>query len=126
EAVANENEPGKRDQRHQPLIGPLAETLDHRGTRSTQRDEDMRPEEDDKSEHENRQPHGPSLARNPCRRLRGCPAGAVEAMARREARSSASRLRLHRPRRWGPVNSALAMTAAQVIAPLQRETGCGQ
>src|ERR1700730_4303383 len=115
EAVANENEPGKRDQRHQPLIGPLAEALDHGGTRSTQRDEDMRPEEDDKSEHENRQPHGPSLARNPCRRLRGCPAGAVEAMAGREARSSASRRTLTPPRRWAPLNSALAMSAAQVI-----------
>src|SRR5260221_4145806 len=118
EAVPSQNERGKRDYLSQPLIGPLAEAPDHRGTRSTQRDEDMRPEEDDKSEHENRQPHGPSLARNPCRRLRGCPAGAVEAMARREARSSASRLRLHRPRRWAPVNSALAMTAAQVITPL--------
>src|SRR5262249_62236137 len=85
------------------------------------------PEEDDKPEHENRQPHGPSLAKitiDVCAAC--CPAGAVEAMARREARSSTWRRRLHRPRRLAPVNSALAMTAAQVITPLPARDSCGR
>src|SRR5262249_39866026 len=79
-AISDQNEPGEGDQRHQPLVGPLPDALDHRGAQRTQRYEDMRPEEDDKSEHKNRQPHGPSLAQITidglraalsCRRSRG-------------------------------------------------------
>src|SRR5262249_31130253 len=96
-----------------PLVGPLSDLLDHRGARCTQRHEDMRPEEDDKPEHKYRQPHGPSLAKiiiDVCAVC--CPAGAVEAMARREARSSPSH-RIAPPATAGRlVDSALAIIAS--------------
>jgi hypothetical protein len=81
----------------------------------------MRPEEDDKPEHENRQPHGPSLAKitiDVCAAC--CPAGAVEAMACREARSSAS----HRHCTAGDgtrlVNCAPAIIASAMITGSSR------
>src|SRR5215470_5700213 len=112
EAVSNQNEPDEREQRHQPLVGPLPDALDHRGARSTQRDEDMRPEENDKSEHENRQPHGSSLAKAPRHSRGASSAGAVEAMARREARSWSIASKIAPAPAAGAANSIVATLAA--------------
>src|SRR5262249_50775892 len=93
---------------------------DHRGARRTQRHEDMRPEEDDKPEHKNRQPHGPSPAKitiDVCAVC--CSAGAVEAMARQEARSSPSHC-------TAGDNGCLVDSALAIIASGRAHDGQGE
>src|SRR4051794_19783813 len=52
EAVADQNQSRERDDRHQPLVGPLADAGDHGGTRSAQGHEDMRAEKQHQSDHQ--------------------------------------------------------------------------